>query len=74
MLSEIHKMRVFENMVLRITFELKRDEAIGEWRRLYNELYDLCSTRAGHVARMGRGEMHTEFWWESMREKTTCKT
>jgi hypothetical protein len=44
----------------------KRDEVTGEWRRLYNELYDLyCSPniirviksirmrRAGHVARMG---------------------
>jgi hypothetical protein len=33
---------VFENRVLRRTFESKRDEVTGEWRRLPNgELYDL---------------------------------
>jgi len=52
-------MRVFENMVLSIMFGPKRDEATREWRILCNELYDLCSSsRVGHVARMGRGEMH----------------
>jgi len=30
-------MRVFENMVLRRTFEPKRDEVTGEWRKLLNE-------------------------------------
>jgi hypothetical protein len=39
------RLRVFENRVLRKTFESKRDEVIGEWRRLHiEELYDLyCS-------------------------------
>jgi hypothetical protein len=33
---------VFENRVLRKTFEPKRDEANGKWRRLHNKgLYDL---------------------------------
>jgi hypothetical protein len=58
---------VFENRVLRRIFGPKRDEATGEWRRLYNEeLNDLYSSpniirviqsrrmrRAGHVTRMG---------------------
>jgi len=31
--------------------------------------------RAGHVARTGRGEMHTGLWWGNLREKKTyCKT
>jgi len=24
---------------------------------------------AGHVARMGRGEMYTGFWWGNLRER-----
>jgi hypothetical protein len=36
---------VFENRVLRGIFGPKRDEAIGEWRRLHNEeLNDLYSS------------------------------
>jgi hypothetical protein len=35
---------VFENRMLWKTFEPKRDEVTGEWRRLHNEeLYDLYS-------------------------------
>ena len=68
---------MFENRVLRRTFGPKRDEVTGEWRKLYKEeLNDLyCSPGiirviksrkmrwAGHVARMGRGEEYTGFWW-----------
>jgi hypothetical protein len=36
-LSEAHRLRVFENRVLRERFGPKRDEATGEWRRLLNE-------------------------------------
>jgi hypothetical protein len=64
-LREEHRMRVFENRVLRRIFGLKRDEVTGGWRQLHNEeLHDLYSspsiikimksrrTRwAGHVAR-----------------------
>jgi hypothetical protein len=32
-----HTLRVFENRVLRRIFGPKRDEVIGEWRRLHNE-------------------------------------
>jgi len=66
-LREERKLRVFENMVLRRTFRPRRDEVMGEWRRLHNEeLNDLYSApnieRAiksrrmrwvGHVVRMG---------------------
>jgi hypothetical protein len=68
--------------VLRRIFGLKRDEATGGWRRLHNEeLNELYSSpniirviewrrmrRAGHVARMGRREVHTGFWWGYLRE------
>jgi hypothetical protein len=73
-LREECRLRVFENKVLRRIFGPKRDEVTGEWRRLHNkELYTLYSSPnifrvmksrrlrwAGHVARMGRGEVRTE--------------
>jgi hypothetical protein len=68
-LSEQHRLSVFENRVLRRIFAPKRDEVMAEWRKLHNgELHNLYSspdiTRqiksrrmrwAGHVARMGAG-------------------
>jgi hypothetical protein len=66
-LREEHRLRVFENRVLRRIFGPKRDEVPGGWRKLHNEelhgLYSLPSIVrvikarrmrwAGHVARMG---------------------
>jgi hypothetical protein len=41
-LREEHRLRVFENRVLRRIFGPKRDEVTGEWRKLHNEeLHDL---------------------------------
>jgi hypothetical protein len=43
-LREDHRLRVFENRVLRRIFGPKRDEVTGEWRRLHKEeLNDLYS-------------------------------
>jgi hypothetical protein len=74
-LREEHRLRVFENRVLRRIFGPKREEN-GSWRKLHNdELHRLYSSPnivrviksrwmwwAGHVARMGRGEVFTGFW------------
>jgi hypothetical protein len=44
-LREVHRLRVFENRVLKVIFGPKRDEVTGEWRKLYNgELHNLCSS------------------------------
>jgi hypothetical protein len=74
-LREEHRLRVFENRVLRRIFGPEMDED-GSWRKLRNgELHSLYSSPnifeavkskskrwAGHVARMGEGEMFTRFW------------
>jgi hypothetical protein len=36
-LREEHRLRVFENRVLRRIFGPKRDEVTGRWRKLHNE-------------------------------------
>jgi hypothetical protein len=44
-LREEHRLRVFENRLLRRIFGPKRDEVTGEWRKLHNEeLRDLYSS------------------------------
>jgi hypothetical protein len=69
-LREEHRLRMFENRVLRRIFGRKRDEVTEELRKLHNkELHDLYSSPsiiriiksrrmrwAGHVARMGGEE------------------
>jgi hypothetical protein len=43
-LKEENRLRVFENRVLRRIFVSKRDEVMGEWRKLHNgELHILYS-------------------------------
>ena len=78
-----NRLKVFENKVLRRIFGPKKDEVTGDWRRLHTEeLHDqyclpniiwvIKSTRVRwteHVARMGRGEVCTGFWWVDLMEK-----
>jgi len=82
-LREKHRLRVFENSLLRRIVGPKRDEVTGEWRQLHNEelnyLYSspniiqvikLRKIRwVGHVAHVGRVEVFTGFWWGNLRER-----
>jgi hypothetical protein len=65
-LREEHRLRVFENRVLRRIFGPKRDEVTGEWRNCITKSFVICTLRqviriiklrrmrwAGHVARIG---------------------
>jgi hypothetical protein len=77
-LREEHKVRVFENMVLRRIFGPKRDGVTGGWRKLHNvellKLVPLPSVLriiklkkirwARHVVQMGRVP-YIGYWWES---------
>jgi hypothetical protein len=69
-------MSVFENRVLGRIFGPKRDEVMGQWKKLHSgELHNLYSSpaiirqiksrrmrSAGHVACIREGEMCTGFW------------
>jgi hypothetical protein len=75
-LGEEHRLRVFENRVLRKIFGPKREED-GSWRKLHNdELHSLYSSP--NIVRViklrgmwdmwhawGRGEVLTGFGWEA---------
>jgi hypothetical protein len=75
-LWEEHKLRVFENRVLRRIFGHKKDGVMGGWRKLHNEeFHNLYSSLkiiriiksgrmrwAGHVAQMGRRRMCIGYW------------
>jgi hypothetical protein len=86
-LRKEHTLKVFHNRVLRIIFGPKRDEIIGDWRKLHNEeLRKLFSSPSiirmtksrrrwtGHAANMGRRVMHISFWWESQNERDYRKS
>ena len=74
-LREKHRLRVFENKVLRKIFGTKRDDITGEWRKLHNsELHALYFSPniirnlklrqlrwAGHVAHMEQFTNASEF-------------
>jgi len=82
-LREERRLRAFDNSVLRRISGPKRDEVIGEWRKLHHkELNDLYSSPnivrmiksrrmiwAVHVARMGKRRGYTAFWWGYLRER-----
>jgi hypothetical protein len=84
-LREEHRLRVFENRVLRRIFGPKRDGVTGEWRKLYNEeLHNFYSSpdiimQIKSRRMRGRGMRHawesrekcTRLWWEEPEGKNT---
>jgi hypothetical protein len=89
-LREEHRLRVFENRVLRRIFGPKRDEVTGGWSKLHNaELRNLNEYHSpniaikimskklrgpGHIARMGRRGTHIKIGVKAGRTERTRKT
>jgi hypothetical protein len=79
-LREEHRLRVFENRILRRIFGPKRDEVTGEWRKMNNVLiprYHYASqVKANEVGGAcgthGRGEKSVQgFGGKARRKETT---
>jgi hypothetical protein len=85
--GEEHRLKMFENRVLRRTFGPISDDVAGKWKNLHNEeLHILYSSPsivrqiksrrirwAGHVARMGEKRVQ-DFGGKAQRKETTRKT
>jgi hypothetical protein len=56
MLREEHRLRMFENRVLRKLFGPKRAEITGEWRKLHNEELRVCTPPQILLGRSNQGE------------------
>jgi hypothetical protein len=77
-----HRLRVFENRVLRRIFGPKRDEMTGEWRKLHNEeLHNLYSSPniiriiksrrmqiGKHLTQLGIRGTHIGYLWVSQKK------
>jgi hypothetical protein len=68
LVSDIKGGSVFENRMLRRIFGPKKDDVIGRWRKLHNEvIHNLYSTPG--IIRMMRLAGHIGVWWESQKER-----
>jgi hypothetical protein len=79
-LREEHRLRVFENRVLRIILGHKVDVVTGEWKKLHNDLYSSNIVRviilrikrwARHVACMGKRRGVYRIMVGKLRKETT---
>jgi hypothetical protein len=82
-LNRGHRLRIFRNTVLGKIFGHKKEDLTGNWNKLLpEEVYSLHSKVnttgaidsislmwAGHVARVGRREIHAGFWLGNVRER-----
>jgi hypothetical protein len=81
-LREEHRLRLFENRVLRRIFGRKRDEVTGGWRKLHNvELHNLYSSpsiirmiKSRRMRWAGHEECIEDICENSRRKETTGKT
>jgi hypothetical protein len=82
-LREDHRLRVFENRVMRRISGPKRDEVTGGWRNLHNkELHSMYSSPSiirliksrkirweRYAAQIKEKRNTIRYWWESQKER-----
>jgi hypothetical protein len=72
-LREKHRLRTFENRVLRRLFGPRRDEVTGGWRNLHDgELRNLYSSQS--IIRMIKSRRMRWAWYVARMKETTRKT
>jgi len=75
--TEDHRLRVFENRVLRRIIWPKRDEVTRDWRKLHDVELMICTPHQILFRLDGRGtwhvwerrEVHKGFWWGNLKER-----
>jgi hypothetical protein len=55
-LREDHRLRMFENRVLRRIFGPKRDEVTGDWRKLHNEVLHSLYSSPNSIRHIKKGD------------------
>jgi len=81
-----HRLKVFENRVLRRILGSKWDEVTGGWRKLHNELHNVYASPnivrviksrrmrcVGQVAYTEEQEMHVTFWLGNLKRKKSLE-
>jgi hypothetical protein len=58
---------VFENRVLRRIFGTKRDEVTGEWRKLHNGGFIICTRHQILLGRSNQGERGGRVMWHAWK-------
>jgi hypothetical protein len=71
-LREDYRLRVFENRVLRRIFGPKRDEVTGEWRKLHNEDFLICTHPDISLGRWSEGKWGGRGMWHTWERTKSC--
>jgi hypothetical protein len=71
-LREEHRLRVFENRVLRGIFGPKRDEVTGVWKSCSRGSFIICTHHQILLGRPNQGEWNGQGIWHAWERGKTC--